>query len=202
MNSLEKLYWKLKSKYPQLHQQWQLWCKWPKTEKEKEEIIIGAILTQRTNWQNVEKAINNLRNAHLCSLCDIKQVEPKILYPLIKPVGFYRTKAEYLREISKFIVEKYRHLAKMAQQNLFDLRKELLSLRGVGKETADSILLYALEKPIFVIDEYTKRLAQKEGLSSQFSYDALQKLFESQLKKEVRLFQEFHALIVIEGKNH
>lgn len=200
-NHFEKLYRELKKKYGRPQGQWKLWCKRPKTEKEREEVIIGAILTQRTNWKNVEIAINNLKKARINSLKDIYKLGVKKLTPLIRPSGFYRTKAKHLFSLAKFIVENYGSLEKMKEKNGEELRKELLGLKGIGPETADSILLYSLDKPIFVIDEYTRRKIKKRKLSQNFSYEFLQKLFEKNLKRDFRLFQDFHAFIVIDGKN-
>jgi len=165
-------------------------------------VLIGAILTQRTNWKNVELALNNLKKAKINSLRDIYQLGEKRLAPLIKPSGFYKAKAQYLFNLAKFIVENYGSLEKgMKKAELKELREELLELKGIGPETCDSILLYALDKPIFVIDEYTRRLLKKYNLAAQTNYQFLQKLFEGNLRKDFRLYQDFHALIVINGKN-
>ena len=215
MSGFRKLYQELKKKYGKPSGQWKLWCKRPrpkgarlaqrswaaKTKKEKEEVIIGAILTQRTNWKNVEIAIGNLKRARLDSLKSIYRLGAKKLAFLIKPSGFYQVKARCLFSLAKFIIENYGSLEKMKKKKEEELRKELLKLKGVGPETADSILLYALDKPIFVVDEYTRRLIKKRKLSQNFSYEILQKLFEKNLKKDFRLYQDFHALIVIDGKN-
>lgn len=231
MNVFEKLYKELKRKYGTPKGQWKLWCKRPKTERERERVIIGAILTQRTNWKNVELALNNLKKAKINSLKDIYQLGAKKLASLIKPSGFYKTKAQYLLNLTKFIIKNYggtkrwfdntHHIMKKAE--LKELREELLKLRGVGPETADSILLYALDKPIFVIDEYTRRLVKKQGFADNLSYAFLQKLFEDNLRprsriwtnchlrskskfhyrvrRDYRLYQDLHALIVINAKN-
>jgi endonuclease-3 related protein len=201
MNKFEKLYQELKRKYGKPKEQWDLWCKRNKSEKEREEVIIGAILTQRTNWKNVELSLNNLKDRKLISFKKILKLRLNDLANLIKSSGFYRMKAEYLYSLIKFIDKNYGSLKKMKKQKKDKLREELLRLKGIGEETADSILLYALDKPAFVIDEYTKRLAKKKKLSKNFSYHYLQKLFEENLKKDFRLYQDFHALIVIDGKN-
>ena len=145
---------------------------------------------------------------HLCFvsirrilLKDIYRLGEKKLAPLIKPSGFYQTKANYLFHSAKFILGKYKSLAKMGKSDLKELREQLLELKGIGPETADSILLYALDKPVFVIDEYTRRLIKRRGLAKDLSYAFLQKLFEKNLRKDFRLYQDFHALIVIDGKN-
>jgi len=191
MNKVKNLYRELAKKYGRPEGQWKLWCKRPKTPKEKEEVIIGAILTQRTNWKNVGLSINNLKAAGLCSLQRISRLSPEKLASLIKPSGFYKTKADYLLAAAKFFAKKPKEVR----------RDDLLLLRGVGKETADSILLYALDKPIFVVDEYTRRLVKNKRLAEDLSYDRLQKLFEGNIAKSWQLYQDFHALIVIDGKN-
>lgn len=201
MNFIERIYQDLKRKYGHSGGQWKLWCKRKKSEREREEVIIGAVLTQRTNWRNVEKAIENLKKAKIFSLKDIYQIGEKKLSQLITPAGFYQTKANYLFNLAKFIIENYGSVKKMKREKTKKLREKLLSLRGIGKETADSILLYALDKPVFVIDEYTRRLVKKEKLTDNLSYDHLQNLFQKNLPPKFQLYQDFHALIVIKGKN-
>jgi endonuclease-3 related protein len=202
MNAFKNLYQELKKKYGLPYGQWVLWCKKQKNNQEREEVIIGAILTQRTNWRNVELAIKNLNQAKIKSLKDIYGRGPKKLESLIKPSGFYKTKAQYLFNLTKFIIENYGGLEKMKKEKTEVLREKLLKLKGIGPETADSILLYALDKPIFVIDEYTRRLVKKRKLAKNLSYTSLQKLFEKNLRKDFKLYQDFHALIVIDGKNN
>ena len=201
-NVFEKLYEELKTKYGRPQGQWKLWCKRPKTEKEREEVILGAILTQRTNWNNVELVIANLKAAKIDSLKRICKTQKRRFTSLIKSSGFYKTKAEYLLNLAEYIVKNYNNVAKMKKQKTEKLRKELLRLKGIGPETADSILLYALDKPIFVIDEYTRRLVKKRKLAQNLSYEFLQKLIENNLRKDFKLYQDFHALIVIDGKNN
>lgn len=203
MNEIKKLYEKLLTKYGQPEGQWKLWCKRPKTAREKEEIVMGAILTQRTNWKNVEQAIANLKGKGDCSLAGIYRLGKKDkerLMDLFRPSGFYRQKSERLFNLASFIIENYKNIEAMGKIETRGLREELLGLKGLGPETVDDILLYALEKPVFVIDEYTKRLVKRRKLAENFSYDFLQSLFEENLPKDYRLFQDFHALIVIEGK--
>lgn len=201
MNSFEKLYKELKGKYGPPRGQWNLWCKRPKEKKEREKVVVGAILTQRTNWKNVELALNNLEKAKIGSLKDIYGLGPEKLALLIKPAGFYSIKAHYLFNLAQFVIENYGSLKNMQKKDHDGLRGELLDQKGIGPETADSILLYALDKPVFVIDEYTRRLVKKRKLAENLSYDFLQKLFEKNLKKDFRMYQDFHALIVIDGKN-
>ena len=206
-NKILKLYFDLREKYGSPEGQWQLWRKRPKTLKEKEEILIGAILTQRTNWRNVELAMSNLKKAKINSLAGIYKLGEKKLAEFIKPSGFYRQKAKYLFGLAEFVVNRG-GLRKIIKEPTDKLRKEFLDLKGVGPETADSILLYALERPVFVIDEYTRRLIKsklyevrlRKIQSGEFSYEKLQKLFEQNLKQDWRLYQDFHALIVIDAK--
>jgi endonuclease-3 related protein len=200
MNPFEKLYQELKNKYGNPSGQWTLWCKRPKTEQEREEVVMGAVLTQRTNWKNVELALNNLKKAKICSLKSIYQLNSRKLESFIKPSGFYKAKAGYLFNLARFIIENYGDLKTMKRVAPKKLRRELLKLKGIGPETADSILLYALDKPIFVIDEYTRRMVKKLGLAENLSYVFLQQLFEKNLRKDFQLYQDFHALIVINGK--
>ena len=200
-NTFERTYKELKRKYGKPQGQWKLWCKRPKSEKEREEVIVGAVLTQRTNWKNVERALANLKKAKICSLKKIHRLTVRRLGLLIKPCGFYKTKSRYLFSLIKFIFKNYGSLAKMKRQDVEELREKLLKIKGIGPETADSILLYALDKPVFVIDEYTRRLMKKRKLAQNLLYEFLQKLFEKNLKRDFRLYQDFHALIVIDGKN-
>lgn len=202
-NKILGLYQELRKKYGHPKGQWVLWCKRPKTNKEQEEVIIGAILTQRANWRNAELAMANLKKAKIISLNGIYKLGLKNknkLALLIKPSGFYRQKAGYLSGLAKFILENYGDFKKLEKKELAKLREELLNLKGIGPETADSILLYALGKPVFVIDEYTRRFAKKNRITANRDYYFLQKLFEKNLKKDFRLYQDFHALIVIDGK--
>lgn len=207
-NKIIQLYEKLYRPYKkQQKEQWGLWCKKQKTKDDKEQIIIGAILAQRTNWRNAELALANLRKAEWKSLKKIYELSAKSLNKLaklIRPAGFYKTKARYLLEAAKFFSQKniFKTISKMSAA---DLRPILLKLPGLGKETADSILLYALHKPIFVIDEYTRRLIQQEKISRDLTYDRLQVLFEKSFQnkpsaKQIKIFQDFHSFIVINGK--
>jgi len=200
-NVFEKIYEELKRKYGKPSGQWQLWCQRFKTQREREEVVLGAVLTQRTNWQNVELAINNLKKAKINSLKNIYRKNKRSLSHLIKPSGFYKTKSRYLISLIKFIFKNYGGLAKMKKRDAKELREKLLNLKGIGQETADSILLYAFNKPIFVIDAYTIRIFNKLGYKEQ-TYEELQKLFMDNLPKDERIFNEYHALLVELGKNY
>ena len=170
---------------------------WP--AEDKEEIIIGAVLTQNTAWKNVEKAIQNLKAKNLCSLAAIFETDIEELKDAIKPAGFFNQKSIYLKNISRFFKEEG-GVEKLSNFQTEKLRKKLLNVKGIGKETADSILLYAFQRPIFVIDAYTKRLAERHKLTEKLDYDSLQRLFTNNLPKDHQLFNEYHALIVKNAK--
>lgn len=205
MNVFERLYKDLKKKYGRPSGQWVLWCKRPKTEKEREEVVIEAILTQRANWRNVELAMANLKKKKKYSLRTIYNLGKtnfKELTNLLKPSGFFLAKTNYLLGLSEFILKNYGNIETMKNEKTARMRERLLGLKGIGEETADDILLYALDKPVFVIDEYTRRLVKKYRLTGNLSYRSLQRLFEKNLKKDYRLYQDFHALIVIDEKSN
>ncbi|NMB48777.1 endonuclease [Candidatus Kuenenbacteria bacterium] len=199
MNNFLSLYRELLKKHGAPEGQWGLWCRRPKTIRQREEVIIGAILTQNTNWQNVTKAIANLKRAKKCSLKEISELKSTELEKSIQPSGFYKVKAKYLQGVAKYILESG-GVGRLMKRDIKELRDEILKLKGVGPETADSILLYALDWPVFVIDEYTRRLAQARRLARKFNYEYLRKLFEVNLPGKFELYQDFHALIVVEGK--
>ena len=195
------LYKNLKREHGHPRGQWSIWARRSKTRREREQIIIESILTQRTNWKNVQLAMENLRRAKADSLRGIYSLKStRKLAPLIRPSGFYRNKAEYLFGVVKFFVEGG-GIKKISKIPISDLRLALCSIKGVGPETADSILLYALDKPVFVIDEYTKRILIAKRISQSVKYEELRKLFEDNLPRDFRLYQDFHALIVIHAKN-
>ncbi|HIH36658.1 MAG TPA: endonuclease [Methanocellales archaeon] len=158
------------------------------------EVVVGAILTQRTKWENVETAIHNLKEHNLLDPDALAKVDREKLESLVKCTGFYKQKAERLQIASGYFAEN----RLISQMLIGDLRNELFSLKGIGKETADSIILYALNRPKFVIDAYTVRICNCLGVSG--GYDRLQERFESELPQDITLFKEFHALIVKYGK--
>jgi endonuclease-3 related protein len=168
------------------------------------EVLVGAVLTQNTNWQGVEKAMANLKHHNLLNPLRLQATPTEDLARLIKPAGYFNLKARRLKNLIEFIIEAYSgDLETMGQTDSSRLRKELLAVNGVGPETADSILLYALQKPVFVVDTYTYRVMSRHGLvGSEVSYDELQELFTQHLPLEVRLFNEYHALLVRVGKLH
>lgn len=168
------------------------------------EMAIGAILTQNTNWNNVETAIANLRAADALSCAAINDLRPSELEQLIRPSGFFRQKAERLKLFSTYLRDRYQSsLESMLQQPLEPLRKELLAQKGIGPETADSILLYAGAHPSFVVDAYTGRLFSRLGLlRGTEKYAEIRSFFMTNLPLEVSLYNEYHALIVIQCKDH
>jgi len=195
-----QFYLSLLEKYGEPGGFWRKWCQRRKSKRDREEIALGAILTQRTNWKNVELALNNLKRAKVISLKDIYRLGKRSLAPLIRPSGFYKQKAGRIYQFCKFIIENYGTLGRFFKQDLVTCREELLKLPGIGPETADSILLYAGQKPIFVIDEYTRRFVKKHKISHNLSYNHLQDLFQKNLPPDIKIYQDFHAMIVLEGK--
>ena len=166
------------------------------------EVMVGAILTQNTSWRNVEKAIQNLKAKKVLHMRGIHQLKRSHLASLIRSSGYFRIKADRLKTFVNFLVENYDgELKKMMKERLETLRQKLLRVRGIGPETADSILLYGLKKPIFVVDAYTKRILSRHGiLSEKASYEEVQRFFMEHLPHEERLFNEYHALLVHFGK--
>jgi len=166
------------------------------------EIAVGAVLTQNTNWSNVEKAISNLKRNRVMSARAIHELSAGKLAEVIRPAGYFNIKAERLKSFITLLMRYYRgSMKRMGKEDLHQLRQVLLTTNGIGPETADSILLYALAKPVFVIDAYTKRVLSRHGIMSyDRSYDEFQRLFHSSIKKDVRKFNEYHALFVKVGK--
>jgi endonuclease-3 related protein len=187
---VEKIYKMLLKKYG--HQNW-----WPMSGQfvpKQFEVCVGAILTQNTNWRNVEKALENLIKAKKVSAESMAKTSLPLLEKLIRPSGFYRQKARRLKEFSKFVCDFdgfYKNVT----------REQLLAVKGIGRETADSILLYACNKPYFVVDAYTRRLlSEMKLISGKEDYDEIRKMFEKNLPTDVNTYKEFHALIVEHGK--
>jgi len=166
------------------------------------EVMVGAILTQNTSWRNVEKAIQKLKNKGVLNAEGIHQIRKSELASLIRSSGYYRIKAERLKAFVNFLFENYDgNVKKMRKEELKTLRQKLLGVNGIGPETADSILLYGLKKPIFVVDAYTKRiLSRHRMISESASYGEIQRLLMNHLPLDERLFNEYHALLVHLGK--
>ncbi len=174
---------------------------WP--AEEPFEVMVGAILTQSAAWINVEKAINNLKAAKALSPQTLRQLSLTEIAKLIHPCGYYNAKALKLKSLADWLGEYYHDaLGGLFSSNIHHLRQQLLSIHGIGEETADSIILYAANKPIFVIDAYTRRILNRLGLSPKGnSYTAYQSLFMENLPTEAKLFNEYHALLVRLGKS-
>ena len=168
------------------------------------EVMVGAVLTQNTNWKNVEKAIGNLRRADLLEPRALYNVPAEELEELIQPAGYFRVKARRLRSLLEFLVEWYDgSLDAMFQTEPAELRRQLLDVHGIGPETADSILLYAGDLPSFVVDAYTGRVFMRHGwIDFEADYHRLQDYIQSELPREAPLYNEYHALLVRLGKDY
>lgn len=166
------------------------------------EIITGAILTQNTNWTNVEKAISNLKAADLLIPQKLHTLEVSKLAELIRPAGYFNVKAKRLGNFLTWLFENHDgRLGELDRIDTASLREELISIKGIGPETADSILLYAFDREIFVIDAYTARITARHHLIEPGAdYEQLQYLFESNLPADIQLYNEYHALLVRLGK--
>ena len=188
-NTLTDIYRRLFTRYGPQH-----W--WP--ARTPFEVIIGAILTQSAAWANVEKAIENLRHAGKLSTEALRQLPQSKLAGLIYSCGYYNVKARKLKAFAAWLGEQCGDdLHRLFKQDTADLRRELLAVYGIGEETADSILLYAGNKPVFVIDAYTRRIIDRLGMSPERqSYADYQALFMAHLPADSHLFNEYHALFV------
>ncbi len=193
MNKLIEIYHKLYHAYGPQH-----W--WPGNSPF--EIAVGAILTQNTNWANVEKAIRYLKRKKTLNAKGIHAMGTEELALFIRPAGYFNVKAKRLKAFVHFLINDYDgSMNRMRNEEMDTLRTKLLNIHGVGPETADSILLYALEKPVFVIDAYTKRaLSRHNIIKRDDSYERIQSLFHSTLNNDTVLFNEYHALFVRLGK--
>lgn len=157
-----------------------------------DETIIGAILTQNTAWTNVEKAIINLKNNNIITLNDVVNCSQNYLASLIKPTGYFNIKASRLKNVALHL-HNYNFKNRLLNEN----REFLLNIKGIGPETADSILLYAMEYPVFVVDSYTQRLITRLGFElSDYKYHTIQRFFMRNIDNKVEIFNEYHALIV------
>jgi len=159
----------------------------------REEVVISAVLTQNTTWKNVEKALENIKRYGVLSLEFVRSFDEKTMQELIRPAGFYRIKAQRLKEVAIFLnpIDKIKHVK----------RQELLKVKGIGKETADVILLYAGERLHFVVDKYTQRFMERfYGLKD--NYENLKSFFEENLPKDIKIYKEFHALVDEHAKKY
>lgn len=162
------------------------------------EVVIGAILTQNTAWTNVELAIQNLKHADALTIEKVSSLPIQQLEALIKPSGFFRQKASRLQNLAKHLRKEWQSdLAAFCSGTLNDARERLLARPGIGPETADSILLYATDRPSFVVDAYTRRIFARLGfLHGREEYDAIRLWFMQSLPEQTKLYNEYHALIV------
>ena len=173
---------------------------WP--AEDSFEIIIGAILTQSAAWTNVEKAITNLKKARALTPKTLRILPVDEVASLIYPSGYYKAKARKLKAFVNWLGRRYGdNLSHLFDSNIDDLREQLLTVYGIGEETADSIILYAADKPVFIIDAYTRRIIHRLGLKPLTeTYTAYQTLFMEHLPSDSKLFNEYHALLVCLGK--
>lgn len=167
---------------------------YPHTDSQQFEIICGALLTQNTSWQQVERALINLRQTNSLFPESILSIDPEALKESIKPAGYYNQKAARLKTLAEWFLE---------LKSRIPQREELLSLKGIGPETADSILLYAFKQPSFVVDTYTRRVVSNLGLADEKAkYSEIKELFEENLPKDLVIYQEYHALLVEHAKRY
>ena len=168
------------------------------------EVAVGAILTQNTAWTNVEQAIANLKRERLLTPKAIVDATDTVLHDALRPSGYFRVKSVRLRSFCDHLLQQHRgSMKRMARTPLEPLRDELLSIHGIGPETADDILLYACDKPIFVVDAYTRRFLHRHGhVDATIGYADLQALFHRRLASDIALYKEYHALIVYLGKDY
>lgn len=173
-------------------------------EKEAFEISVGAILTQNTTWKNVEKCIIKLNEYNLISPYALNKLNSEKLESLIRSSGYYKQKTLKLKYFSRWLISEGGNLLTLpGKYNLSQIRERLLSVKGIGRETADSIILYAMSLPTFVIDSYTKRIYSRLfSDNKEYEYDALKKIFEAALKSSYILYNEYHALIVKLAKDY
>ena len=167
------------------------------------EVAVGAVLTQNTNWKNVERAIASLKREGLLDPCALDEVDADRLGEVIRPAGYYRMKARRLKNLMHLLAERFgARLDALFALGTSSLRETVLGVSGIGPETADSILLYAAGRPVFVVDAYTARILYRHGMiESGATYEDLQSLFHGALAEDVAVYQEYHALLVAVGKD-
>ena len=192
----------VRAAYDALHGRWgpQHW--WP--ARTRLEMMVGAILTQNTAWTNVEKAVANLRRNKLLSLRALAAAPVPAIAEGIRPAGYFNQKAACLKAMAELLRDRFGgSLDRLFALDTPALRAELLSWKGVGPETADSILLYAARRPAFVVDAYTRRVCSRHGwIGEKASYDEIARFFTGNLPEDAQWFNEDHALIVKLGKEH
>ncbi|MBM4311904.1 MAG: endonuclease III domain-containing protein [Deltaproteobacteria bacterium] len=193
---------RLSGMYKKLHSAFGPRKWWPADTPE--EVIFGAILTQNAAWANVVQALQALKGARLLSFRRIAAADEQALARLVRPARYFNQKARALREFAGYFGSRYNFsIERMRRRDTLELRDELLGVYRIGPETADSILLYALEKPVFVIDAYTQRILSRHGiLSMQHSYADFQQLFMKHLRPDAALYNDFHAQLVHLGNQY
>jgi endonuclease-3 related protein len=180
---------------------WPQWCSPSKDEGLMQLIAIGAILVQRTSWNNAEMALMNLHSSGLLRLEDILKVDMDDLTELVRVAGFYTTKPRRLKEMCSFVLDTYGSFKKMRDlDDLALLREQLLSVYGIGPETADTILLFVLDKPSFIVDAYTKRFVDKHNLFGKTNDSDLKALFERNLPEDATIYQNYHVLKILDQR--
>jgi endonuclease-3 related protein len=192
---LQKIYGVLEGHFGNLH-----W--WP--GETPFEIAVGAILTQNTNWKNVERAMGQLKSHGLLSPETLLKATDDLVAEYIRSSGYYNLKTKRLKAFLHFLKREYAgNMDRMFETDLWTLRNRLLSVNGIGEETADSILLYAGNKPIFVVDGYTRMILERHGIiGNDWSYDRIQKLYMVHLPESAILYNQYHALLVSTGKHY
>ncbi len=167
------------------------------------EICVGAVLTQNTNWDNVTRAINNLKRLDVLTPEGIMDLPDSVLAKQLHPAGYFNLKTKRLKNVTRWWLDNVVEDQLFPTLSLADARESLLTVNGIGQETADSILLYCFDQPIFVIDSYTKRISYRHfGTAPDISYEDLQKFFTDNLPKDVVLYNEYHGLLVNCAKHH
>ena len=182
---------------------WPQWCAQEKDEPLRQLVAIGAILVQRTSWRNADLALRKLKTANLLSFESLaSEISPVELADHVKSAGFHQTKPKRLIALAEYIGENYQTLSQMKEtREIETLREQLLQVYGIGPETADTILLYALDMPSFVIDEYTRRWLEKTGLTDRdLPYDEIKTWFEDSLPPDVGIYQNYHILVMVDQK--
>ncbi len=200
-NLISEVHEQLKEHYIRLDphaETWDLWIKGDKNRSETYEVAIGTILVQNTNWRNVNKAIANLKGNSIFSFEQLQEINVEELEELIKSAGFYKQKSLYLKSLSNLLFT-----CSLNEQT--PSREELLACKGIGKETADSILVYCFQQPVLIIGTYTRRfLARLYGDMGYLrkKYEVIQEELTKELEKNFEVFGRFHALVVVHGQNY
>ncbi|MFB6076386.1 MAG: endonuclease III domain-containing protein [Candidatus Aenigmatarchaeota archaeon] len=174
---------------------------WP--HNSKFEVIVGAILTQNTSWENVQTALDEMKEKDIMDMKSIVEIDREELEETIRSSGYYKQKAKRLKRISKHIFQDYDSVKEFFEgRDIDELREELLNIKGIGKETADAMILYAGERPTFVVDAYTKRVFGRIGMDVGDKYDEIKAFFEENLPSDPKLYDEYHGLLIELAKEY